>query len=128
MASLKHLNANASVDEILSVLDEDAGLIIDNLIDQDQVDRISTDLNPYLKIDAFGRDEFTGFKTKRVGALIARSEACQELALHKKINEISKLYLEPHGDGYQLHFTSAVCIGPGAVSYTHLTLPTNRCV
>ncbi len=113
MASLKHLNANASTDEILSVLDEDAGLIIDNLIDQDQVDRISTDLNPYLKIDAFGRDEFTGFKTKRVGALIARSEACQELALHKKINEISKLYLEPHGDGYQLHFTSAVCIGPG---------------
>ena len=59
MASLKHLNANASTDEILSVLDEDAGLIIDNLIDQDQVDRISTDLNPYLKIDAFGRDEFT---------------------------------------------------------------------
>ena len=113
MASLKHLNSNASVDEILSVLHDDAGLIIDNLIDQDQVERISADLNPYLKIDAFGRDEFTGFKTKRVGALIARSEACQELALHNKINEVSKQYLEPHGDGYQLHFTSAVCIGPG---------------
>ncbi|RZO98984.1 MAG: mitomycin antibiotic biosynthesis protein [Gammaproteobacteria bacterium] len=113
MTSLKHLSSNASVDEILSVLHDDAGLIIDNLIDQDQVEKISSDLNPYLKIDAFGRDEFTGFKTKRVGALIARSEACQELALHKKINEVSKSYLEPHGDGYQLHFTSAVCIGPG---------------
>ena len=113
MVTLKHLNPDCSTDEILDVLDEDAGLIIDNLIDKDQINRINSDLNPYLQVDVFGRDEFTGFKTKRVGALIARSEACRELALHKKINDVSKKYLEPHGDGYQLHFTSAVCIGPG---------------
>ena len=63
MATLKHLNPDCSTDEILDVLDEDAGLIIDNLIDKDQVNKINADLNPYLNVDVFGRDEFTGFKT-----------------------------------------------------------------
>ena len=90
MATLKHLNPDCSTDEILDVLDEDAGLIIDNLIDKDQINKISADLDPYLKVDVFGRDDFTGFKTKRVGALIARSEACRELALHKKLMKFQK--------------------------------------
>ena len=97
MVTLKHLNPDCSTDEILDVLDEDAGLIIDNLIDKDQINKISADLDPYLQVDVFGRDDFTGFKTKRVGALIARSKACRDLALHKKINDVSKKYLEPHG-------------------------------
>ena len=66
-----------------------------------------------MKNDVFGRDEFTGFKTKRIGALIARSEACRNLALQPLVNEVSEKYLSPFCDGYQLHFTSAVSIGPG---------------
>ena len=49
-------------------------------------------------------------------ALIARSEACRELALNPLINEVSEKYLSPYCDGYQLHFTSAVSIGPEKVN------------
>ena len=113
MADLVHLSNSASSEEIIDILNKDAGVIIDNLLHSDDISRINQDLKPYLKNDVFGRDEFTGFKTKRVGALIARSEACRELALNPLINEVSEKYLSPYCDGYQLHFTSAVSIGPG---------------
>ena len=113
MADLVHLSNSASSEEIIDILNKDAGVIIDNLLHSDDISRINQDLKPYLKNDVFGRDEFTGFKTKRVGALIARSEACRELALNSLINEVSEKYLSPYCDGYQLHFTSAVSIGPG---------------
>jgi len=43
---------------------------------------------------------------------MARSPKCRELALDPTINALSAKFLEPHCDGYQLHFTSAISIGP----------------
>ena len=108
-----HLSAKAGIDEILDVLDQDAGLVIENVLSKDDLSQINNELNPYLQNDIKGDNEFTGFKTKRVGALMARSPKCRELALNPLINEVSKKFLEPNSDGYQLHFTSAVSIGPG---------------
>jgi len=110
---IQHLNSNASAEEILEILDTDAGVIIDNVLSSDQIDRINSDLEPYLKNTNEGQDEFTGFNTRRVGALIARSPECRELAMDPLVNNVSKKFLEPHSDGYQLHFTSAINIGPG---------------
>ena len=110
---IKHLKANSSIEEILEVIEQDAGVIIDNLLDKNQLKNIIEDLNPYLVKTKEGQDDFTGFKTKRVGALMARSAECQNLALNPIINEVSKLFFEPHSDGYQLHFTSAIDIAPG---------------
>ena len=110
---IKHLKANASIKEILEVIEQDAGVIIDNLLDKNQLKNISEDLKPYLVKTKEGQDDFTGFKTKRVGALMARSAECQNLALNPIINEVSKFFFEPHSDGYQLHFTSAIDIAPG---------------
>ena len=113
MAELVHLQNTSTAEDIIEVLNNDAGVIIDGLIDQKEVNLLKKDLTPYLKNDVFGRDEFTGFKTKRIGALIARSEACRNLAMQPLVNEVSEKYLSPFCDGYQLHFTSAVSIGPG---------------
>ena len=110
---IKHLKANSSIEEILEVIEQDAGVIIDNLLDKNQLKNISEDLKPYLLKTKEGQDDFTGFKTKRVGALMARSAECRNLALNPIINEVSKLFFEPHSDGYQLHFTSAIDIAPG---------------
>ena len=113
MAELKHLSSNTSVDSIIEVLHDDAGVIIDNVLDSEFLEALNNELDPFLSHDNFGRDEFTGFKTKRIGALIARSEKCRELALDPLINESAKNFLQPYCDGLQLHFTSAVSIGPG---------------
>ena len=43
-------------------------------------------------------------------------ETCQQLALDPMINQMAASFLEPHCESYQLHFTSAIQIGPGESS------------
>ncbi len=116
MGEVKHVSIDTPIEEILQILDDDAGLIIDNFLDEDGLERIKSDLKPYLEVTKNGQDEFTGYKTKRVGALMARSKTCQDLALDPFINQMADSFLGPHCESYQLHFTSAIQIGPGESS------------
>ena len=116
MGEVKHVSIDTPIEEILQILDDDAGLIIDNFLDEDGLERIKSDLKPYLKVTKNGQDEFTGYETKRVGALMARSKTCQDLALNTFINQMADSFLGPHCESYQLHFTSAIQIGPGESS------------
>ena len=74
------------VEEILDILDKDAGVIIDDFLNEKELNLIKKDLKPYLNATSNGQDDFTGFDTKRVGGLLARSETCQNLALNPLIN------------------------------------------
>ena len=110
--SIQHVNLDTDIDKILEIIDRDAAVVIDNVLSPKDLDEIRNELKPYLKNDIEGDNEFTGFQTKRVGALMARSPKCRELALDPTINALSKKFLQPHCDDYQLHFTSAISIGP----------------
>jgi len=116
MGEVKHVSIDTPIEEILNILDEDAGLIIDNFLSDQNLESIKNDLKPYLNVTRNGQDEFTGFETKRVGALMARSKTCQDLALDPLINQMADSFLGPHCESYQLHFTSAIQIGPGESS------------
>ena len=116
MGEIKHVSIDTPIETILEILDEDAGLIIDNFLSDQNLESIKNDLKPYLDVTRNGQDEFTGFETKRVGALMARSKTCQDLALDPLINEMADSFLGPHCESYQLHFTSAIQIGPGESS------------
>ena len=116
MGEIKHVSIDTPIEEILNILDEDAGLIIDNFLSDQNLESIQNDLKPYLNVTRNGQDEFTGFETKRVGALMARSKTCQDLALDPLINQMAESFLGPHCESYQLHFTSAIQIGPGESS------------
>jgi len=116
MGEIKHVSMDTPIEKILEILDEDAGLIIDNFLSDQNLKSIKNDLKPYLNVTRNGQDEFTGFETKRVGALMARSKTCQDLALDPLINQMADSFLGPHCESYQLHFTSAIQIGPGESS------------
>ncbi len=116
MGEIKHVSMDTPIERILEILDEDAGLIIDNFLSDQNLESIKNDLKPYLNVTRNGQDEFTGFETKRVGALMARSKTCQDLALDPLINQVADSFLGPHCESYQLHFTSAIQIGPGESS------------
>ena len=116
MGEVKHVSIDTPIDEILNILEEDAGLIIDNFLSSESIDLIKDDLRPYLNVTRKGQDEFTGFETKRVGALMARSRTCQDLVLNPLINQMVDSFLKPHCESYQLHFTSAIQIEPGESS------------
>ena len=113
MPSLKHLPATATREEVLKVLAEDAAVIIDGLMPPDLLDRVRTEIMPYVEATPPGRDDFTGRLTTRTGALVARSPACRELVMDKLVNAATEAFLAPFCDRYQLHLTQVIRIRPG---------------
>ena len=113
MAKIVHLDSSSSTEEILEIIERDAGVILDNFLQNKFLKQMEDELSPYIENFKKGKSEFTGYETVRVGGLLARSEACRELAVNQQINQLAKEFLNPFGDGYQLHFTSSVSIGPG---------------
>ena len=61
MAEVKHVSIDTPIEEILNIIDEDAGIIIDDFLDSDQITSIKKDLEPYLATTRKGQDQFTGF-------------------------------------------------------------------
>ena len=48
MATIEHLSADATTDEIVEVLERDGAVIINGLMASDEVDRLRDDLAPFL--------------------------------------------------------------------------------
>ena len=112
-AQITHLPTSTTQGELLHYMAEDGAVIIDDVLRSGQLQALEHDLAPFLKKEVYGRDAFTGFNTQRIGALIARSRACGELALEPRVLDAARTYLAEHCDDVQLHFTSAVAIAPG---------------
>ena len=112
MAQIEHKTVNDSEDELLSLLDRDGGVIIEGILNNEDLGQVRSDLSSYIDASPTGENLFWGFQTKRIGALMARSPKCRELALHPLINSLCEKYLAPYSNGYQLHFTQAISIGP----------------
>ena len=112
-AQITHLPADAPQEELLHCMAEYGAVIIDDVLGEERLEALGHDLAPFLNKEVYGRDAFTGFRTQRIGALIARSKACGELALEPRILDAARTYLAEHCDDVQLHFTSAVAIAPG---------------
>jgi hypothetical protein len=113
MPSLKHLPATATREEVLKVLADDAAVIIDGLMQPGLLDRVRTEIMPYVEATPPGRDDFTGRLTTRTGALVARSPACCELVTDPLVNAATEAFLAPFCDRYQLHLTQVIRIRPG---------------
>ena len=67
MATIEHLSADATTDAIVEVLERDGAVIIDGLMASNEVQLLNDDLAPFLSKEVYGRDEFTGYKTQRIG-------------------------------------------------------------
>lgn len=111
MPDLTHLPADTNADAILEALHRDGGVIIDDVLGENELAQLKSELIPFLERANPGKNSFHGTQTRRVGALIARSPACGRLALNPLINQACAKYLAPHCSGYQLHFSQVVSIG-----------------
>ena len=108
--SVVHLPAAAPVDEIHDVLRRDGALIVDDLADVDLIDRVMSEMAPWIDATPPGSDDFSGRNTKRTGALVARSPASRELIQHPTILEVTGKLLD-RAQSYQLHLTQVISIG-----------------
>lgn len=113
MTEVTHVDATVSQKEIARLLAEQGALIVDTMMDGDQLDRLRREIMPYVEATESGRDDFTGRKTTRTGALVARSEACRELVMHPSLTGACEEFLLPFCDRFQLHLTQLIRIRDG---------------
>lgn len=113
MPKLETLPATASADEILVVLKRDGALILKDALTPTQLEQVRGETMPFIEATDFGRDDFTGRKTTRTGALVARSPACREMVANKTIVQAAETFLKPFCERIQLHLTQVIRITPG---------------
>jgi ectoine hydroxylase-related dioxygenase (phytanoyl-CoA dioxygenase family) len=99
--------------EVADLVRRDGALIVAEVLDAADVERINAETAPWIESTPEGRDDFSGRLTRRTGALVARSEACREVVVHPLVLEAAHNFLEPYCDRIQLHLTQTIAIYPG---------------
>jgi ectoine hydroxylase-related dioxygenase (phytanoyl-CoA dioxygenase family) len=99
----------ARLDVLTSALDRDGYVIVENLIPAGEVEAIRADLMPRFE-PLTGRNNFEGFATRRLYALIEKTLVCNPLVEHPLILGLLDRILEPN---YLLSQLQAIDILPG---------------
>lgn len=109
---IQHLPSTTSAAEISKVLADDGAVIIDDHASRELLDRFDAEITPYIDVTQTGPDDFSGYNTRRTGALIARSPAARELVMDPLVLATCHEVLA-HATSFQLHLTQVISIGPG---------------
>jgi ectoine hydroxylase-related dioxygenase (phytanoyl-CoA dioxygenase family) len=112
MPHLVHFPAGVSGEAIAEALRTDGACIIDAAMAAGQLSHLKDEIMPYVEATDMGRDDFTGRRTTRTGALVARSQTCRELVMDDRLILACEDFLKPFCDAYQLHLTQLIRIFP----------------
>ncbi|MCV7424727.1 phytanoyl-CoA dioxygenase family protein [Mycobacterium yunnanensis] len=112
MTALNHVPATTPVDELVAHLRRDNYVIVDDLAPTSMMDAIEEEVAPYITSTPNGYNEILGKKTRRTGALIARSPTCRELIQDPTILGTVGQFLG-HASAFQLMLTQIISIEPG---------------
>ncbi len=120
MSPIPLRSAGDSPEELAKALDESGCLVVTDVLDQNGRERVLAELGPHVDAApvAPGDDpaDFYPAKTRRVTALVARSEMVRELVVHPVSTALCDHHLSPNCERYQLHVTAVLSVGPGARS------------
>ena len=93
---LKHSSPDTPLPQLLRQLDDDGYVIIPSLLPPRQVQAIRDALAPYLQGKLKGRNDFEGYESERVYALLAKSPVFGELAAHPLVLDVCERILGPN--------------------------------
>ena len=110
---LKYLPADAKPEALVEALKSDGACIVEGVLDAAALTQMKAECMPYIDATETGRDDFTGRKTTRTGALVARSPTCRDVVMNPTIVGGAKQFLKPYCETIQLHLTQFIRIQPG---------------
>ena len=113
MAKLKHLPADTEPNNIVSAVQQDGAVILDNVLTKEFISALREETDPYMNQTINGEDPFSGYKTTRTGGLMIRSSKCRDLIEHEAILNPCREFLAPFCERVQLHLTQIIRIKPG---------------
>ena len=111
--AIQSLDIASTNEEIGAILKREGCVIIENAMDHAAVDGLLADLADYIEDKPKGTGNFTGFETKRVHSLFAKTQKIQAFVVHDKVLQMADLALLPFCDSYTLQSNSITAIGPG---------------
>jgi ectoine hydroxylase-related dioxygenase (phytanoyl-CoA dioxygenase family) len=94
----------------LAALESDGYTIFEGLLDTDDVARIRGELAPWLKREKMGRNDFEGFNTERVYALLAKAPSVARIVEHPAVLALIDALLPAN---YLLSSALAIHVHPG---------------
>jgi ectoine hydroxylase-related dioxygenase (phytanoyl-CoA dioxygenase family) len=100
---------SAVVDGAMANLERDGFVVFERLIAGDLVEAIRSDIEPRFRHDG-GRNNFEGFATQRLYALVEKTFSCNPLVEHPLVLALLDRILEPN---YLLSQLQAINIRPG---------------
>jgi len=114
MAQIQTISRDTPADQAMAILERDGAVIYERVLDDATMSRIRSELDGYLDRSYNGEGEFWGYKTKRIGALVAKSRTFAEKVAPNPVTlAVMDKLLGPYCERYHLHVTQAVNIGPG---------------
>lgn len=113
MPALETLPPDFTPDQLNAVLARDGALILRDMISRDSMAALQAQLQPYVDATAPGRDSFSGSRTTRTGALVARTPLVRPLVMHPAILKAADDLLLTSCERVQLHLSQAIRIMPG---------------
>jgi ectoine hydroxylase-related dioxygenase (phytanoyl-CoA dioxygenase family) len=126
MPSIPIVSARQPSTKVIECLERDGAVVVTDVIDRATRDALVRELAPHLEVvdpDASinkayeadgGTSDFYPGKTKRITALVARSETFRTFVTHPVMLSACDAILKPNCVHYQVHATAALKIGPGA--------------
>ena len=109
---LTRLSPESTIADVTDHLARHGYAIVEDLLDDETMDRLATEAEPYIAASATGRDHYDGHQTRRTGALVARCPTARQLVMHPLALGVAQSFLG-HASAVQLHLTQIITIGPG---------------
>jgi ectoine hydroxylase-related dioxygenase (phytanoyl-CoA dioxygenase family) len=109
---LATLDAGAKTHDIVEVMKRDGALILRDVIPTATLASMLSEVKPYVECTPMGSDDFTGRRTQRTGALLARTPTCRELVMNRAVLDAAKGFLAPYTERIIIHLTQTINIHP----------------
>ncbi len=113
MTELTTLTISATAEEILAVIEQDGACIISGPLQDSLREQVIDEVTPYIKQTQYGEPTFSGNKTRRTGALVARAPAVRDVVMNEQVLKVANSFLLRFADRIQLNLTQTIAIEPG---------------
>ena len=113
MTQLTRLSADSGLSAVLDAIDRDGACILTGVLADHQRQSIVEEVSPYIAQTAHGDKAFSGDRTRRTGALVARAPAVREIVMSAPVLNVAEAFLLNFADRIQLNLTQTIAIEPG---------------
>ncbi len=109
---IQYFGLDTELDKVLQAIIEDGAAVLIDAAEKKAIEKFESELRPFLSASPYGRDDFSGKLTRRVGALIARTPSSRNFIVDKRILYLARKFLAKYTEKITLHLTQATTIYP----------------